>query len=519
MSGRGATTVELVHHAGDASPSLELEAVLADEHRRVRSSRFDIVRNWEVRRRGVQRALHDGAQQQLLALSLALLSERSHDDEALRIADISADIRRLAIGLPTRAMNIDNIVDGLRQIAEQSGLDVRLDLPERLPLSAIAAEAILFTASEAIANTLRHAAGASCAMSLRAVGRIVEFEVADDGRGGARLASGHGLEGLAARASELGGSLVVRSDEGGTRLTLTLTDAPEWSPARDPSPAVAPTWTPSTRNILREHVGDPHLEVWFASRGHGLRDEQGLQPGNAADPGPLIRLLHHGELVAIVATSAGGNAVTTACQHLSDELAAGRARAEAACLLLELAEERDRAARRAAAFEASLARRLTARPLGHLGDAATELAAGHRAAAAELVLRATDTLRDIIRVLGSPATTMSEEVAGSDPYLFCLVADRAEIDVDVAVRDVPADPARTAIARIGEELICDASPGDAVRIRVASTNRSVAIAITLQRLPSPTALAFVEDTALLLDGTVQCSPAGSMVRVRIDLPS
>ena len=84
---------------------------------------------------------------------------------------------------------------------------------------------------------------------------------------------------------------------------------------------------------------------------------------------------------------------------------------------------------------------------------------------------------------------------------------------------VPADPARTAIARIGEELICDASPGDAVRIRVASTNRSVAIAITLQRLPSPTALAFVEDTALLLDGTVQCSPAGSMVRVRIDLPS
>lgn len=60
--------------------------------------------------------------------------------------------------------------------------------------------------------------------------------------------------------------------------------------------------------------------------------------------------------------------------------------------------------------------------------------------------------------------------------------------------------------------------GELVRIRVASINRSVTVAVTLQRLPSPTALAFVEDMALLLHGSVHCSPIGSLVRVRIDIP-
>jgi hypothetical protein len=517
MSGRDATTIELVELSGSTPPSDEVAAVLESELRRVRSSRLDIVRNWEVRRRGVQRALHDGAQQQLLALRLALMGQLPNDELELRIVEISADIGRLAIGLPTRAMNIDNIVDGLRQIAEQSGLEVRLDAPEQLPLSVVVAEAIAFTASEALANSLRHAPGASCAMSLRAHGRMVEFEISDNGRGGAHIAGGHGLEGLASRAEELGGSLVVRSDHRGTTLKLSLSDAAEWSPSRDPTPSVMPTWDATSRDALRQLTGDDQLELWFAVGDQTLRDEHGLQPGGDADSDRLVRLLYQGELVAVLAASAGP-ALAAVCQHPSAQLAAGRSRAEAARQLLEFGEERDRAARRAAAFEASLARRLTTRPLQHLTAASTEVAAGRREHASELVLRATDTLRDIIRVLGSSVATMSEDVAGADPYLFCLVADRAEVGLDVAVRDVPADPARTAIARIGEELICDAMRGELVRIRVASTNRSVTVAVTLQRLPSPTALAFVEDMALLLHGSVHCSPIGSMVRVRIDIP-
>ena len=71
---------------------------------------------------------------------------------------------------------------------------------------------------------------------------------------------------------------------------------------------------------------------------------------------------------------------------------------------------------------------------------------------------------------------------------------------------------------VGEEIIADAAPGDSVRIRVVGGARRVTVTIGLGRLPSPKAIAFVEDTVSWLDGTLTCRPIGDEVRLRIDLP-
>ena len=514
------TTGRTVHLADSLCTAIsdELSTLLANEEQRVRQSRFDIVRNWEMRRRGVQRALHDGAQQQLLGLRLSLLGDTPRVNESLRLTEIIADIQQLAVGLPPSAMNTADIVSGLRQMADQSGLVVRLHTPMAVSLSVVVAEVVAFTTSEALANTLRHAPGAACSISLTVAERVVDLEVTDDGPGGALMTASGGLTGLARRAEELGGTLTVRSSAEGTSVHLVVTDSPQWLPPHEPGGQSGPSWTAETRDHLRLLTGDPALCLWFEVGQSTLLDEHGSTyspaPGQSMQ---IVELLHDGALIAVLHTSIGER-LEQCCNDPAVDLGQGHARATSAAFLVSLGNARDHIARRAAAFEASLAKRLTDTPLQLLREAGEEITVQHRQNAANLTLEATNSLRRIIRVLGSATAAVTGDEPTADPYLFGLLAEHAHVSIDVKVRDVPTEPARTAIARIGEELVSDAQPGDHIKVRVAAGVRHVVAAFTLHRLPGPAALAFVEDTALLIGGSLQCRPTGAEVRVRVELP-
>jgi signal transduction histidine kinase len=187
-------------------------------------------------RRRLERDLHDGAQQQLLAVAATLARAELLDEGSGRAAAVIearqqlgnaiAELRRLARGIHPAVLDRGGLPAALGTLADVVAVPVEVDVPAaladtRLPLPI--ETTLWFVASEAVTNAVRHSGADRIRLRLRAGAAWTTLRVEDDGRGGAHLRSGGGLTGLADRVSALGGTLSVASYRAiGTRVEAVL---------------------------------------------------------------------------------------------------------------------------------------------------------------------------------------------------------------------------------------------------------------------------------------------------------
>ena len=220
--------------AGFALENARLQAELAARLEEVRGSRARVLEAGQVERKRLERDLHDGAQQRLVALSLQLklLEKQLANDpsglERLEVAQREValsleELRDLARGIHPAVLSAHGLGVALEQVAARAPVPVRLDvdlaerLPEQVELAAY------FLACEALANVGKYAHATAVRIVVVRRDGLAVVEIADDGVGGADDSRGSGLRGLADRVEALGGRLEVVSPAGrGTVLTAEL---------------------------------------------------------------------------------------------------------------------------------------------------------------------------------------------------------------------------------------------------------------------------------------------------------
>lgn len=196
----------------------------------LRSAAARMVSAGEQERRRIERDLHDGAQQRLLALSLALARERQHEEghvaEVLDRAGTElqvaiTELRELARGIHPVLLTQEGLRSALQAIAERAGLPVEVSCPRtRLP-GPVEATAY-FIATEAVSNALRHASASRIRIDVTVADAHMRMTASDDGVGGADPAGGTGLRGLSDRVAALGGHFSVTSNTSGTTIMASL---------------------------------------------------------------------------------------------------------------------------------------------------------------------------------------------------------------------------------------------------------------------------------------------------------
>ncbi|MBK5307473.1 MAG: hypothetical protein JJD92_12360 [Frankiaceae bacterium] len=188
----------------------------------VNASRQRIVAAAYEERRRIERDLHDGAQQRLvsLALSLRLAKDRLGgryaevlDEAAEQLNAAVHEVRELASGIHPAALTEEGLAAALEALADRTPIGVAVDVPELAVADDVAAAAY-FTACEAVANAVKHAQARSIRIRGGITGDALVVEITDDGKGGAALRGGGGLQGLADRLDALGGHLTVTSPVG-----------------------------------------------------------------------------------------------------------------------------------------------------------------------------------------------------------------------------------------------------------------------------------------------------------------
>jgi signal transduction histidine kinase len=199
------------------------------------ASRARIVTAGDTERRRLERNLHDGAQQRLVALSLSLRMAlgRLESDPATAGAILAGasdelalaleELRELARGLHPAVLTDRGLRAAVEMLAGRSPVPVEIvDIPdERLPGPVEAAAYYLI--AEALTNVAKYAGASAVRVRVATSDAGVLVEVSDDGVGGADPAGGSGLRGLADRVEALGGTLEVRSAAGaGTSLRAEI---------------------------------------------------------------------------------------------------------------------------------------------------------------------------------------------------------------------------------------------------------------------------------------------------------
>ena len=230
---------DLVRAVGAAaSIALENERLNAELRARVgelRASRARIVRAGDDERRRLERDLHDGAQQRLVALALNMrLIESKLDkdpasakellrDTAAELSEATTELRELARGLHPAVLSDRGLRPALEALAGRAPLEVELEgsPDERFPAEVESAS--YFVVAEALTNVARYANASRASVSVDRVNGNVTVEVRDDGVGGADPAAGSGLRGLADRIAALDGRLEVVSPPGaGTTVRAVI---------------------------------------------------------------------------------------------------------------------------------------------------------------------------------------------------------------------------------------------------------------------------------------------------------
>ncbi|MFJ7215969.1 sensor histidine kinase [Amycolatopsis sp. NPDC098790] len=200
----------------------------------VQASRSRIVAAEDANRRRIERDLHDGAQQRLVALALRLrIAERELSPTSAQAAAVLSgavtelretvtELRELTRGILPPVLTDEGLAVALRTAAARLPMPVTLDLASgRLPQAVEIAA--WYVACEGMANAAKHAAAARLTITLRHDGATAVLRVHDDGPGSARMSPGGGLQGLADRVAAIGGRLTLVSAPGsGTQLVAEL---------------------------------------------------------------------------------------------------------------------------------------------------------------------------------------------------------------------------------------------------------------------------------------------------------
>ena len=206
--------------------------------RELRESRAKVVEVGDAERRRLERNLHDGAQQRLVALSLelALLKQRFEGDpEARRAIDEARhelneslqELRELARGIHPAIVTAHGLEVAVESLAARSPVPVEVVVELDGGVSETCQVAAYYVVSESLTNMAKYAGAAAATIEIRSSETHLVVEVRDDGGGGADATAGSGLRGLADRMESVGGRLQVWSPAGGgTRIRAELPIAP-----------------------------------------------------------------------------------------------------------------------------------------------------------------------------------------------------------------------------------------------------------------------------------------------------
>jgi signal transduction histidine kinase len=211
-----------------------LNAELLDRLEELRGSRARIIEATQKERQRLERNLHDGAQQRLVALSLELTllearfakdpdAKAAIDSVRTELGESLQELRELARGIHPAIVTGHGLGVALESVAARSPVPVKLEvsLEERVPEAVEVAA--YYLVAESLTNVAKYAEASAATVAVWRAGGELVVEVADDGIGGADEAAGSGLRGLADRVEALDGRLRVWSPHGGgTRLRAEI---------------------------------------------------------------------------------------------------------------------------------------------------------------------------------------------------------------------------------------------------------------------------------------------------------
>jgi signal transduction histidine kinase len=196
----------------------------------VRASRSRLALSTAEERRRLERDLHDGAQQRIVAIGMRLRAiqrrlrpgdpaSRELDDAVEALESTIAELRRLAHGIRPSRLD-DGLASALHALAHDTTVPIDLEVVD-LDLLETVASAAHFVVAEAVANALKHSGADRIEVRVQHCGNDLRISVADNGGGGA--APGFGLTSMRDRVSSVGGSLTTHSPVGrGTTITAVI---------------------------------------------------------------------------------------------------------------------------------------------------------------------------------------------------------------------------------------------------------------------------------------------------------
>ena len=191
------------------------------------ASRARVLNAADEARRQIERDLHDGAQQRLVSLALAVQSAQAAvrpvsgqlADELAGVADevsgVLDDLRELARGIHPAILSEGGLVPALKTLARRSIVPVQLDVQTMARLPEPVEVAAYYVICEALVNAAKHSNASVVQVGTQVAGNLLHLRVRDDGDGGAEPALGSGLVGLKDRVEALGGTIAIHSPPGG----------------------------------------------------------------------------------------------------------------------------------------------------------------------------------------------------------------------------------------------------------------------------------------------------------------
>jgi signal transduction histidine kinase len=202
----------------------------------VKESRARIVAAADEERRRIERDIHDGAQQRLVALALELRSAQrkigvDSDPETAHLLEAAVDelqvavdeLRELARGVHPALLTEEGLGPALESLVSRSPIPATLEAAPNERYSPEVEAAAYFVACEALTNIVKHSGASRATIAATQTNGRLTVEVTDDGVGGAVFPDGHGLRGLMDRVEALGGRLWIDGPDGnGTRVVAEI---------------------------------------------------------------------------------------------------------------------------------------------------------------------------------------------------------------------------------------------------------------------------------------------------------
>src|SRR3954469_12534118 len=207
----------------------------AEARQQLSASRARLVAAGLEERRRLERNLHDGAQQRLVAVALMLRMTAQHVDHdparvrrelagaAEELARALSELREIAGGLHPAVLSDRGLEAGIESLCSRAPVPVDVELELNAKPGAAVEAAAYYVVAEALTNVAKYANATAARVELRARDGVLDVDVSDDGVGGADRRGGSGLSGLTDRVEALGGRLAVESPLGrGTRIHAEL---------------------------------------------------------------------------------------------------------------------------------------------------------------------------------------------------------------------------------------------------------------------------------------------------------